>query len=411
MTGSPELQPMARNVSLYPWFKMFQSLLFWQAVWFLYFQDRLSAADAILLYAIYDIGTIALEVPSGYMSDRLGRRFTLIAAMVAGLGGSALLALGDSFAAFAAGQLLIGASTAFISGTDSALLYESLAVLGREREVERQELRAWRFAFTTLAVSAVAGGAMALAGQRLPFLAGLVAFAGGLFVCLRFTEPRHVTPAGQQGTELLRLGALKSAFGEPVLRWLFGLSMLMYAFSHVPFVFGQPFILEALAKIGLAPQAPMVSGAVTSVMMLISVGASLFAPWLRRAMGLAPILLLAFALQIALCGLLALTNDAVAIGFLFLRMVPNALSRPFVAARMQPLLSNAARATYMSLQSFCGRLILSASLFLAAGSASAVGQMPYAEIQRVLAGYVLAGLVCLGLLTVLARRRGIEAVA
>jgi hypothetical protein len=37
--------------------------------------------------------------------------------------------------------------------------------------------------------------------------------------------------------------------------------------------------------------------------------------------------------------------------------------------------------------------------------------MPYAEIQRVLAGYVLAGLVCLGLLTVLARRRGIEAVA
>ena len=75
---------MARNVSLYPWFKFFQNLVFWQAIWFLYFQNELSPSEALLLYVIYDVGTTVLEVPSGYMSDRLGRRLTLIAAAMAG---------------------------------------------------------------------------------------------------------------------------------------------------------------------------------------------------------------------------------------------------------------------------------------------------------------------------------------
>jgi hypothetical protein len=64
---------VARNITLYPWIKFCQNLIFWQAVWFLFFQTELSAADAIVLYAIYDIGTTVLEVPSGYLSDRLGR--------------------------------------------------------------------------------------------------------------------------------------------------------------------------------------------------------------------------------------------------------------------------------------------------------------------------------------------------
>ena len=64
---------MTRNIRLYRWFQFFQGLLFWQAVWFLYFQGTLSAAEAVLLYAIFNVATTALEVPSGWMSDRLGR--------------------------------------------------------------------------------------------------------------------------------------------------------------------------------------------------------------------------------------------------------------------------------------------------------------------------------------------------
>ncbi|MGI9356810.1 MAG: hypothetical protein ACR2PF_16830 [Rhizobiaceae bacterium] len=90
-TTDQELDPkseMAKNVGLYPWFKFFQNLVSWQAVWFLYFQCELSASEAILLYAVYDVATTVLKVPSGYLSDRLGRRITLIAAAIAGFAGA-----------------------------------------------------------------------------------------------------------------------------------------------------------------------------------------------------------------------------------------------------------------------------------------------------------------------------------
>ena len=403
MTGG-----FAANVPLYRWSRFLRSLMFWQAVWFLYFQNSLSAAEAILLYAVYDVATTALEVPSGYMSDRIGRRFTLLASAAAGLAGALLLAVGDSFAAFACGQVLLGASMAFASGTDEAMLYESLAACDRSAEIERQELIAWRFSFSGLALSAVTGGAMALVDPRLPFVAGALALAGLFAVTLRMVEPPKSGNDLPEGAEVLRLGSLRAAARDPVLNWLFVLGVLMYVFSHLPFVFGQPFILQALDSLGLASQAPLVSGAVSATMMGISVAVSLFALRLRRAVGLPVILLAAFGMQIGLVGVLAITNSAIAVAFLFLRMVPDALSRPFIIGRIQPLLRNDARATWLSLKSFVGRLVFAGALALAASTTTADGIMPYPDIARILTGAFLVGLAMLCVLAFSARRIAIE---
>lgn len=399
---------MSRNVSLYPWFKFSRSLVFWQAVWFLYFQTELSAVEAILLYAIYDVGTTVLEVPSGYMSDLLGRRLTLIVSAIAGFGGAALLAVGSSFEVFALAQILLGASAAFASGTDSALLYESLTAIDRQKEIERQELRAWRFSFAALAISAVVGGVLSFQTNTLPFVAGAVAFVAVLAISLLFKEPAHAGNTTTQIAELARLQSLKKSLTEPVLIWLFVLTVLMYMFSHIPFVFGQPFILEALKETGLESEAPIVSGLVSALMMILSVITSLFAPSLRDRLGLPAMLLLAFSMQIALCGILALTNDVVAISLLFLRMVPDSLSKPFILASVQPMLSNDSRATYMSLQSFCGRLIFAGTLALASLSATDAAPMPYHEIQQILGWYVIGGILCFAALAATARRTKID---
>ena len=67
-----------RNVALYPWFRFFRELIFWQAIWFLYFQNALTPAEAILLYAVYDVSTTVLEVPrSRSHRHQLWRRSSL----------------------------------------------------------------------------------------------------------------------------------------------------------------------------------------------------------------------------------------------------------------------------------------------------------------------------------------------
>lgn len=391
-----------RNIQLYRWSRFLRSLIFWQAVWFLYFQTQLSAAEAILLYAVYDVATTVLEVPSGYMSDRLGRRKTLIASAICALIGAVLLVIGDSFMAFAAAQIMIGAGGAFASGTDEAMLYESLAATGREDEIEAQEVTAWRYSYTALALSAITGGAMFMVTPNLPFLVGAIAMIGLLWVVWRMIEPPR-TQHIDEGGEILRLSSLAVSFRDPILLWFFALGVLMYAFSHLPFVFGQPFILEALTEVGLASSAPLVSGAVTAAMMGISVAVSLIALRLRNLMGLPLLLLAAFTLQIAISGVMALTESAIVLAFLMLRMVPDALSRPFILGRIQPLLSDDSRATWLSLKSFAGRLVFASALAAGAISTTDTGTMPYADIQTILTVAVVIGLIALAVLAVAAR--------
>ncbi len=396
------IRTSSRNITLYPWFRFVHGLVFWQSVWFLYIQANLSAAEAILLYAIYDITTTIVEVPSGYMSDRIGRRRTLIIAAVAGVLAASFQAYGGSFAIFVAGNICLGVSAAFLSGTDSSLLYESLAETGREAEVERAELVSWRFSFVALALSAVMGGWLWRFDPTLPYITTALAFVAGLIIALTFTEPkveRRVT-----NPDIPKFQSLCQAFSKPVLIWLLALSMLMYLFSHVPFVFGQPFILEALARNGLAGDAPLISGIITALMMMLSVLVSLLALQLRQRIGLAAILLLAFGIQIGLIGVLTLSNATAVIALLVFRMVPNSLSQPFILARIQPLLASDSRATYLSIQSLGGRLVFATTLWISANATTNVAQMPYTDIQTILGWYSTAGFLCLSALAIFARR-------
>ena len=387
---SPRPSAMARNVRLYPWFGFFTNLVFWQGIWFLFFQERLSAAEAILIYAFYDISTTVLEVPLGYLSDRIGRRVTLILSSASFLLAAVLQAVGNEFWIFALAQVVLGAGKAFESGTASAMLYESLARDGRAHEIATEELRSWRYAFTALALSALTGGILAQFGFAYVYWATALAAIGALWLAPQFAEPPHDEHASD--TEI---GSLRDMLVHPVLLWCLVLALAMYVFSHVPFVFGQPFIQSALSAHGWTSEAPLVSGAVSAAMMVISVGTSWFAPVVRKALGLSSVLLLALAMQTALIGALAASGSMLVVGLLLLRMVPDSLARPFLLARIQPLLSDKRRATYLSVQSFAGRMLFAGTLLLASAQAGDLASLGHDELQSILVWYVGAGLAVL----------------
>ncbi|MEM7488158.1 MAG: MFS transporter, partial [Pseudomonadota bacterium] len=187
------------------------------------------------------------------------------------------------------------------------------------------------------------------------------------------------------------------------LAWFFALTVLMYAFSHVPFVFGQPFIQQALAGSAWTDETPAVAGAVTAAMMAVSLLVSLAAPKLRVRLGLTRLLLLAFAFQIALPGVLALAAGPLAILLLLARMIPDALARPFVLARIQSLLADDGRATYLSLQSLVGRLFFAGTLWLAASGTAEIGAMPAADLRAILGTYAIGGVAAFTILALTAR--------
>jgi predicted MFS family arabinose efflux permease len=99
----------------------------------------LSITEFGLLQALYYTTAVVLEVPSGVIADRWGRKGTLVAGALLAALGSLLRVFAESFPVFAAAEICFASSLALTSGADSAIVYDSLAGEGREDEYARAE--------------------------------------------------------------------------------------------------------------------------------------------------------------------------------------------------------------------------------------------------------------------------------
>ena len=258
---------MKRNLDRYSAYQASRNLLFWLPVFFLYFSSVLPIDRVLLLEAIYYLAVVVLEVPSGYLSDRLGRRPTLMAAMAAWAGAGLVFAATGSFGTFAAAQVLLAAGMALNSGTDSALLYDTLVVLDRTDEYGDREARAHSAGLAAMGISALAGGVLAGFDLRIAYLLSALGGAVALAIAMTFTEPPRTevaAPIREQAAHIWR------GLGDPVLRWVLAFWVGMTVLNHVPYELFQPWLELALggADAGAYALTPAASGALVAATML-----------------------------------------------------------------------------------------------------------------------------------------------
>ena len=115
-------------------------------------QDAL--ANVLRLEAVYYAAVVLLEVPSGYFSDRIGRRPTLMISALVFIAAYILFMLNGGFAVFAIAQILLAAGIAFNSGTDTSFLYDSLTAAERTDEYAGIEAVAARNGMAASAIAA-----------------------------------------------------------------------------------------------------------------------------------------------------------------------------------------------------------------------------------------------------------------
>ena len=164
---------------------------------FLFYKENgLATQDLFLLKAAYSFSIVVLEVPSGYMGDVWGRKASLILGSVLGFIGFALYCLATGFWTFLICEIILGIGQSFISGSDSALLYDSLQAAKKEKDylkIEGKMISAGNFAE---AVAAPLGVLIAMASLRTPFFfQTLVAFAA-VPAALTLVEPARKKMTG-----------------------------------------------------------------------------------------------------------------------------------------------------------------------------------------------------------------------
>jgi len=397
---------MQRNVRLYPWYTAGFNLLFWMPVFFLYFSEHLTLQRVLQLEALYYICVVLLEVPSGYFSDSIGRRPTLIIS-TAGLAVSyVLFFFGDTFAQFAAAQLFLAVGISFNSGTDTSLHYDSMAALGETEHFGAREAIASRAGFQANAVSALLGGAVATIALRYAYGMSAVAAIGTFIIALSFTEPtKHETDEPHHNL-VRQLGICAGYLRRPVLRWLFAFSVLMTVLNHLPYEYYQPYLKllgadEWMANVDPArglQGTPLAAGVVAALAMVIAGWFAGRSIRVRDRIGTGPTLLVACALQTVIIATMAFVLHPIVIGLILLRSAPRGLMTAPLNAAIAPRVTRKTRATYLSMQSLAGRLSFSAMLFglsLVAGHDAAIRWEELSEVMRVSTAIAVAGLVAL----------------
>ena len=156
-TESTRIQ-FERNVRLYPWYAVGFNAFAWMPIFFLYFSEHMSLERVLQLEAIYYVVVVLLEVPSGYFSDVVGRKTTLLISASALIVAYVLFVIDTSFVMFVAAQVFLAVGISFNSGTDTSFHYDSLASLGREQEFARREAIVARNGLLSGAIAALVGG-------------------------------------------------------------------------------------------------------------------------------------------------------------------------------------------------------------------------------------------------------------
>lgn len=163
---------MHRNISLLYLFRFFRDFLLIAPVIIPFYKSNgLSSFQVFYVQSVFSASMLIFEIPSGYLSDRYGRKITLLSGGIAIFCGFLTYSFSSGIFLFIIAEILLGFGFSLCSGTDSALLHESLSAIGKKNDYRKSESRAEFLTRAGAAVSSVSGGVIASFGIRFPFYA------------------------------------------------------------------------------------------------------------------------------------------------------------------------------------------------------------------------------------------------
>ncbi len=180
-----------RNVTLLKWYNFFYDFRPWGAIAVLYLaQVTGSFAQGLAIFAIASVAAAVFEIPTGVISDRVGRRKTVIFGSIASVIAMSFYALGGSFAVLVVGAIFNGLTRAFISGNNDALLYDTLKQQGKTEEFSDKLGKTSSMFEIGLGVSALLASLLALVSLQFVVVASIIPQIICVFIAFKFIEPK-----------------------------------------------------------------------------------------------------------------------------------------------------------------------------------------------------------------------------
>ena len=211
----------------------------------LFFKENgLSLTEIMILQAAYSLTVALFEVPSGYLADMFGRKSCIVFSTIFSFVGFLFFCFFSGFYYFLVAQILVGFAGSLISGSDSAIIYDTLLQINKKDSYAKIEGRNYAIGNFSEATAGIFGGFLAVSSIYLPVYAQTAFIFLSIPIAFTLVEPeiKNITSSKNSLHSIFIL--VKSTLVEnSKLRWLIVYSSAMGVATLSMAWFSQPFFI------------------------------------------------------------------------------------------------------------------------------------------------------------------------
>ena len=170
---------------------------------------NLQLGDALLLFSLYNLTTVLLEVPFGYLAELIGYKKTMLIGTIFIFFSFILMYKGNGFFHMSCMVILQGISGALLSGADEALCYEYFKKNGQEDKFKKWISKMYGRREVLGGIVTVFGGYLFAVNMNFPVMASIfVAF----IMCGSVVLLTEVPVRGKGRTSIIAKTIISSLF-------------------------------------------------------------------------------------------------------------------------------------------------------------------------------------------------------
>jgi MFS family permease len=198
---------MKKNITRLYVINIFGNAQFHLVVYTLFLLSKgFTTRQFFLIESAYYLIALLLEIPTGVFSDRISRKWSLVLASVIGIPIIPTIVFSDSFIVVLLAMSVGGIGAALTSGTNTAILYDTLKALGREDDFKVIQGRMVWYGSLSMAFAGIVGGLLAQYDMAYAWWAYFAAGQLGMIVTFTLREPPFFRSTKRRESYLQHLG-------------------------------------------------------------------------------------------------------------------------------------------------------------------------------------------------------------
>jgi MFS family permease len=210
----------------------------------------LSFTEIMVLQSIYSIAVFLLEVPTGAVSDLIGRKISLIFAGISMTLGALAYITGSHLIQFAVGETLFACGMSLKSGSDTSLVYDSLKKLDNTKDFANIQGKGESFALTTQILGSVVSGFIYKLNPEFPLMLSMLMMMISSVSALFFFDIKTYEHEKKPGYIKQITLSGKYLAGHKRVRAIVIYSVFFFVFYRIGFWFYQPYFQAVKIEAG-----------------------------------------------------------------------------------------------------------------------------------------------------------------